>query len=83
MAEEQVGTITHYFSHIGVAAAKLTGDLKVGDRIRVKGHTSDVSASIDSLQIEHQQVDKGGSGQEVAFKLTEKVRPGDHVYRIS
>jgi putative protease len=83
MAEEQVGTITHYFPNIGVASAKLTGELKVGDRIHVKGHTSDVSGSIDSLEIEHQHVASGGSGQEVAFKLAEKVRPGDRVYRVS
>ena len=82
MTEEPVGKITHYFPHIGVAAATLRGELKVGDRVRVKGHTTDFTEGIESLEIEHQKVDRAGPGDKVAFKVSEKARPGDQVLRV-
>lgn len=82
MTEELVGKITHYFPHIGVAAATLSGELKVGDRVRVKGHTTDFTAAIESLEIEHQKVDHAGPGDNVAFTVSEKARPGDKVLRV-
>ena len=83
MTEEPVGKITHYFPHIGVAAATLSGELKVGDRVRVKGHTTDFTAAIESLEIEHQKVDRAGAGDKVAFKFSEKARPGDQLLRVT
>jgi putative protease len=82
VTEEPVGRITHYFSHIAVAAATLTGELKVGDRVRVKGHTTDFTEAIESLEIEHQRVDRAGAGDNVAFKVSEKARPGDQLSRL-
>ena len=83
MAEAPVGKITHYFPNIGVAAATLTGELNVGDQVRVKGHTTDFMVSIDSLEIEHKKVDHAGPGDDVAFQVSDKARPGDQVYRVS
>ena len=82
MTEEPVGKITHYFPHIAVAAATLSGELKVGDRVRVKGHTTDFTEGIESLEIEHRKVDRAGPGDDVAFKVSEKARPGDQVLRV-
>ena len=82
MTEEPVGKITHYFPHIEVAAATLSGELKVGDQVRVKGHTTDFTVGIESLEIEHQKVDRAGPGDKVAFKVSEKARPGDQVLRV-
>lgn len=78
-----VGKITHYFPNIGVAAATLSGDLKVGDRVRVKGHTTDFTVAVDSLEIEHRKVERAGPGDDVAFKVSEKARPGDQVFRVT
>jgi len=83
VTEEPVGKITHYFPHIGVAAAMLSGELKVGDRVRVKGNTTDFTEGIESLEIEHQKVDRAGPGDKVAFKVSEKARPGDRVLRVA
>ena len=82
MTEELVGRVTHYFPNIAVAAATLSGELKVGDRVRVKGHTTDFTEAIESLQIEHQNVDRAGPGDNVAFKVSEKARPGDQLLRL-
>ena len=83
MTEEPVGKVTHYFPHIGVAAATLNGELKVGDQIRVKGHTTDFTEAIESLEIQHRKVDRGGRGDNVAFKVSVKARPGDQVLRVT
>ena len=81
MTEEPVGKITHYFPHIGVAAATLSAELKVGDQVRVRGHTTDFTETVGSLEIEHQKVDRAGAGDKVAFKVSEKARPGDRLLR--
>jgi putative protease len=81
--EEAIGKVTHYFGHLAVAVMQLTGELHVGDEIHVKGHTSDFQQRIDSLEIDHQKVDQAGPGSEVAFKVKEKVRGGDQVFRLT
>lgn len=79
--ETAIGTITHYFGHLSVAAVALTDRLKVGDQIHVKGHTTDLVQQVDSLQIEHTAVEQAGPGDDVALKVNDHVRIGDHIYR--
>ena len=58
MSEQKVGTVSHYFGKIGVAAIDLAeGELHVGDTIHIKGHTSDFTQHVDSMQLEHDQVE--------------------------
>ena len=80
--EDPIGKVTHYFGQLSVAAVQLTGPLAIGDRIRIKGHTTDFSQKIDSLEVEHKKVEKAGAGDNVAFKVTEKARTGDQVFRV-
>ena len=83
MAEQEIGRISHYFSKAGVAAIELTkGDLSVGDTIRVKGHTSDFTQKIDSLQIDRQSVDKAVPGQSVGIKVAQHTREHDLVFKV-
>ena len=65
-----------------MAAAQLTGPLAVGDRIHVKGHTTDFSQTVDSLEVEHEEVSKAGPRDDVAFKVTDKARVGDRGLRV-
>ncbi len=83
MPEVEVGKITHYFNKIGVAAIVLTGDLSVGDTIRVKGHTSDWTQNVDSMQIEHDSVDKAGPGDSVGIKVEGHAHEHDIVFRVT
>jgi len=81
MEEIVVGRVEKFFSRIGVAAIKITeGELKIGDTIRIKGHTTDFEQKIESMQVEHVPVDKAHKGQDVGIKVKEKVREGDLVY---
>ena len=85
MAEEkleQIGSIGNYYSKISVAVVDLTGRLAVGDTIRVKGATSDFRQKVDSMQIEHANVQTADSGQSVGMKVADKVRKGDLVYKV-
>jgi len=77
-----VGKITHYFSKIGVAVIELSDELKVGDRISIEGHTTNLQQSVSSMQIEHQNVEKAGPGQSIGLKVEQRVREGDLVYKI-
>jgi putative protease len=81
--EEEIGHITHYFSKIGVAVIEVTaGSLKVGETIHIKGHTSDFSQAVESLQQENLPVPEVKKGVSAGMKVKEHVREGDRIYRI-
>ncbi len=82
MEEKPIGKITHYFTNIGVAVIELSGELKAGDKIHIKGATSDFEQEVDSMQIEHDDVDKAKKGQAIGLKVDQQVREGDEVYRV-
>ncbi len=83
MKEIEVGTIQDYFAKIGVAAIGITAHgIKVGDELHFKGHTTDFSQKVDSLQVEHSQVNEAGVGASVGLKVTDRVRHGDKVYVV-
>lgn len=80
--EKQVGRVTHYFGKVGVAAIELEDTLKVGDTIRIKGHTSDWTQKVESMQIEHQQVQEAGPGDVIGIKVNDHAREHDVVYKV-
>jgi hypothetical protein len=82
MGEREVGKVTHWFGHIGVAAVALKDTLKVGDNIRVKGHTTDFTATVDRMQVEHKDVKEAKPGDDVAVHLGQKARQHDSVLKV-
>jgi selenocysteine-specific translation elongation factor len=82
MSEEIIGTVSDFFAHPVVAAIELTGTLKLGDKIRIKGHTTDLELNVDSMQINNQPVQEAKAGDSIGVKVPEKVRGGDKVYKI-
>lgn len=83
MPEELVGTVTDFFAHPVVAGIELTGTLKVGDKIHIKGHTSDLELTINSMQIDRVDVSQAKAGDSVGIKVSERVRRGDSVYLVT
>ena len=81
---ERIGIVTHYFSHLAVAVLKLDpgARLRVGDNIRIQGHTTDFSQRIDSLQVDHAPVMEVGRQDDFGLKVLEHARENDVVYRI-
>jgi putative protease len=81
--EEKVGVVTDYYAKIGVAAITLAdGALRVGDRIRIHGHTTDLTQTVESLHVEHRPVQTAERGSEVALKVRDRVRKHDAVLRV-
>ena len=81
---QKVGTVTDYYAKISVAAIKLVdGALQVGDTIHIRGHTTDLTQTVESLQTEHRPVQRAERGSEVAVKVSERVRKHDEVHRVS
>jgi putative protease len=80
--EKLIGKISHYFGNIGVGIIELSDVLNVGDKIHIKGSSTDFEQTIDSMQIEHQNIDVVKAGDGVGVKMIEKVREGDEVYKV-
>jgi selenocysteine-specific translation elongation factor len=83
MAEKAVGKVNDFFAHPVVAGVELTRTLKVGDKIHIKGHTTDIEMLLESMQIDNVNVDKAGKGKSVGIKVPERVRRGDTVYIVT
>ena len=83
MEGKLIGKVTHYFSHIGVAIIDVSVPLARGDEIRiVGGANTDFNQKIDSMQIDHKEIEKAKKGDSVGLKVSEKVREGYQVYKI-
>jgi len=83
MTEKEVGTVSDFFARPVVAGINMTGTLKVGDKIHIKGHTTDIEMVIASMQIDNVNVDEAKKGKSVGIKVSERVRPGDIVYKVT
>ncbi len=83
MPEEEIGKISHYFGKIEVAAIELTeGSLAVGDSIHIKGHTTDLSEEVKSIEIEHEPVVSAKKGDSIGITVPDHVREHDVVFKV-
>jgi putative protease len=83
MVEEKIGMVEHFFTHISVAAIKITnGELKIGDTIHIVGAHTDFKQKIESMEIDRKSVEIVTIGDDVGIKLKERVREKDIVYKI-
>jgi translation elongation factor EF-1alpha len=84
MPEEKVGKIVKFFTKPSVAAIEVTdGTLSVGDRVKIKGHTTDFEDTIASMQEDNNPIEKATPGQMIGVKVKERVREHDIVYKIT
>jgi len=77
-----IGSISHFYSKIGVGIIELKDSLNVGDKIKIKGHSSDIEQAIESMQIDHKDVTEAKKGDVIGLKVSDKVREGDKVYKV-
>jgi len=83
MAEKKIGEVMKYFSKPSVAAVKITeGELSVGDSIKLSGHTTDFTDVIESMEVENKSVQKAVAGDFIGVKVSDRVRPGDEMFKI-
>jgi putative protease len=83
MEEKQIGKVIKFFGKIGVAAIQLSeGTLRVGDKIHIAGHSTDITLTVDSMQIENESVAEAGPGADIGIKVPDRVREHDVVYKV-
>ncbi len=83
MPEVVIGKVTDFFARPVVAGIELTANVKVGDNIHIKGHTTDLELAVTSMQINNVNVDQAKAGDNVGIKVSERVRRGDIVYKVT
>ena len=83
MPEELIGTVMDFFARPVVAGIDLTGTLKAGDRIHIAGHTTDIELTVESMQINNVNVNDAKAGDSVGIKVSDRVRRGDKVYKVT
>ena len=83
MAENDVGQVSSYFAKIGVAGIECTDDVRVGDTLRFKGHTTDFTQRVECMQIEREDVEQAGAGDSIGIKVAERCRKGDQVFKVT
>jgi hypothetical protein len=84
-AEQPIGAVTHYFSHLSVAAMQLEPGttLRVGDLIHILGHTTDFTQKVESLEINRAQVSEVGPNDDFGLKVIEHAREHDAVFKVT
>ena len=83
MPEEVIGKVSDFFARPVVAGVELTGTLKLGDKIHILGHTTDIEMTVNSMQIDNANVDMAKAGDSVGVKVIDRVRHGDTVYKVT
>ena len=83
MPEIVIGKVTDFFAKPVVAGIEMTATVKVGDKLHIKGHTTDLEFVVNSMQIDNANVDQAKAGDLVGIKVSERVRHGDLVYKIT
>ncbi len=83
MPEVEIGSVSDFFAHPVVAGIELTAGVKVGDRIHILGHTTDMELTVDSMQIDNASVTEARAGDAIGIKVSDRVRRGDKVFKIT
>jgi putative protease len=79
----EVGRVTHYYPKISVAIVELKAPLSVGDKILIKGATTNFEQTVESMQIEHKNVERAEAGQIIGLKVNQRARENDKIYKIT
>jgi len=79
---DEIGKVTHYFGKIGVAIVALSGDLQMGDRIKVEGNRTEFEQAVDSMEVDRKPVEAAARGQSVGLKIVERTNEGATVYKL-
>ena len=83
MPEKEIGKVSDFFARPVVAGIEMSGSVKLGDKIHIKGHTTDMEFIVDSMQINNVNVTEAKAGDSVGIKVDDRVRRGDTVYKVT
>ena len=83
MTEKEIGSVSDFFAHPVVAGIEMTGTIKQGDKIHIKGHTTDLEMVVESMQVNNVNVTEAKAGDAVGIKVSDRVRRGDVIYKVT
>ncbi len=83
MPEVEIGKVSDFFAHPVVAGIELTAPLKAGEAIHIKGHTTDIELTVESMQVDNADVKEAKAGDAIGIKVGDRVRRGDTVYKVT
>ena len=84
MGEQRIGEVVKYFSKPGVAAVKITdGEIEIGNTLKITGHTTNLTMPLDSMEVNNQKVSRAAAGDYIGIRVTDRVRPGDEVFKVT
>jgi len=83
MPEEKIGEVVKFFAKPSVAAVKITaGEVNIGDQLKFFGHTTDFTDTLESMEVNNQRIEKAVPGDYIGVKTSDRVRPGDEVFKV-
>jgi translation elongation factor EF-Tu-like GTPase len=83
MPDVEIGNVTDFFARPVVAGIELSATLNIGDKIHIKGSTTAMELTVESMQIDRVNVTQGKPGDVVGIKVLDRVRRGDKVYKVT
>ena len=81
--EIEIGKVSRFFAKPVVAGITVSREIKKGDKLHIKGHTTDLEIVVESMQLENATVEEAKPGDEIGIKVPDRVRPGDTVYKVT
>ncbi|MBT3984730.1 translation elongation factor-like protein [archaeon] len=82
MDEKEIGVVTHFFANLGVGVIKLSGNLKIGDKIHIVGETTNFEQTLESMQVDKKYIEVAKPSDDIGVKFKERVRANDKVYLV-
>ena len=83
MGEVEIGNVTDFFANPVVAGIELSGTLRIGDKIHIKGSTTDIELPVESMQVDRVNITEGQPGDLIGIRVPDRVRRGDKVYKVT
>ncbi|MBI2334267.1 hypothetical protein HYU96_00515 [Candidatus Daviesbacteria bacterium] len=81
--DKSIGKVVHFYDKLGVAIVDLaSGGLKIGDEVKFKRGEEEFNQKIESLQVDHESVEKVKKGDSFGLKVDKPTKPGTEVFLV-
>ena len=76
--------MTHYYGHVNAAIVALdAGELRVGEMVHFRGHTTDFYQRVDHMEVDHAPVQTARAGHVIGLQVSQRVRENDVVTKLA
>jgi putative protease len=76
--------VEHYFREASACAIRIEQrELRRGDLLHFRGHTTDFYQRAHRLESDHREVESARAGESVGVAVDQRVREGDRVFTLA